>query len=738
MPTHTKDQLLKEAPPTRPRPVASATSHETHPLLHLQRTIGNQAVQRILQMKAECSNADASHPAPTPFGHKMARKPASARAPLIQAKLKVGEPDDKFEEEADRVAELTENGNGSISPSAAAQGHNLGGSLQRLYSNQAVLQMCNGLGGGLPAPSVPLRPSLSGILQRKCACGGAAGMSGECEECSKKKRVGLQTKLKIKEPGDIYEQEADRIANQVMATPAHPAISSAPPRIQRFSGQSNRQMNTAPASVDQALASPGRPLEPALRRDMERRFGHDFSRVRLHSGAAAEQSARDVNATAYTVGHDIVFGTGRFAPATQTGQGLLAHELVHVVQQNGPQANPSSAILQRKKRGPAGGCGVCLGDPRVAGRIAHEEIQAWFKALDPDFNTEMPVQVVPGDETPPFTPRLDLALTQSEMGISTIFIGEIKPLDDKGQQKRAGREQLKDYARELQFTYDEVFRMELPAPPVPLPFINPVKPPTCPSQLLHVQKAEPGLYQYYCEPQCRCPRPTRRERERQRVPAEVSMPEEERTPEAKPVPPKAYRIHHEFREVFEVQPPPVGLMPPGHWVVLTTPEAIIRQLEGIRYMERTRRLMRVDIRGNIPMQFRLLWTSSLAVISGGVIAGAIAAVAATAVAAPASAAVAAGGGAATAGVGTVIPLSGGAVAVEKFAKAAAILIAAGTLRLGAKEAEAAQTVELTMQDNWVIVPIDVTESFRAGGSYQIGTPVMVGGRPHRVIGIFSY
>ena len=120
-----------------------------------------------------------------------------------------------------------------------------------------------------------------------------------------------------------------------MATPAHPAVSGAPPRIQRFSGQSNGQMDAAPASVDQALASPGRPLEPALRQDMEQRFGHDFSRVRVHSGAAAEQSAQDVNAKAYTVGHNIVFGAGQFAPGTHEGRRLIAHELAHVVQQSG-------------------------------------------------------------------------------------------------------------------------------------------------------------------------------------------------------------------------------------------------------------------------------------------------------------------------------------------------------------------------------------------------------------------
>ena len=161
------------------------------------------------------------------------------------------------------------------------------------------------------------------------------GQAGECAECSKKKMVGLQTKLKVNEPGDVYEREADRIADQVMATPADPSVSGAPPHIQRFSGQSNGHMDVAPASVDQALASPGRPLEPALRQDMEQRFGHDFSRVRVHLGAAAEQSAREVNAHAYTVGHSIVFDAGRFAPGTQEGRRLIAHELTHVVQQTG-------------------------------------------------------------------------------------------------------------------------------------------------------------------------------------------------------------------------------------------------------------------------------------------------------------------------------------------------------------------------------------------------------------------
>jgi hypothetical protein len=291
-------------------------------------------------------SARGQHAADSRFGFaKPVFQPHAAALPtasVIQTKLKVEEPNDKFEQEADQVAELTENGNSSISPSAAAQSRSPVGNLQRLYGNQSMLQMRNGA-GGLPAPSVQLVPSPGGVLQRKCACGGAAGMSGECEECSKKRRLGLQTKLKVNEPGDSYEQEADRIADQVLAAPAHHAVSGAPPRIQRFMGQPTGQMDAAPASVDEALASAGRPLEPALREDMEQRFGYDFSRVRMHSGAAAEQSAREVNASAYTVGHAIVFGTGRFAPGTQVGRRLIAHELTHVVQQT-----TSGAKLQRQ------------------------------------------------------------------------------------------------------------------------------------------------------------------------------------------------------------------------------------------------------------------------------------------------------------------------------------------------------------------------------------------------------
>ena len=177
-------------------------------------------------------------------------------------------------------------------------------------------------------------PSAGGtrLLQRKCACGSSnLGVGNECSECQ---GTRLQRKLAIGSTSDPLEAEADRVAAQVMARPTLPAgVSHAPLRIQRFSQTGGGSGEVAPPSVERVLASPGRPLEPALRTDMEQRFGRDFSSVRVHTGAAADASARELTARAYTVGPDIVFASGRYLPNIRSGKQLLAHELTHVVQQ---------------------------------------------------------------------------------------------------------------------------------------------------------------------------------------------------------------------------------------------------------------------------------------------------------------------------------------------------------------------------------------------------------------------
>ena len=87
---------------------------------------------------------------------------------------------------------------------------------------------------------------------------------------------------------------------------------------------------------------PGRPLDPEARALLEPRFGRDLGAVRVHDDAEAAEAARAVEARAFTVGNDVVFSPGQYAPGTPAGQRLLAHELAHMVQPSRPAARPSS------------------------------------------------------------------------------------------------------------------------------------------------------------------------------------------------------------------------------------------------------------------------------------------------------------------------------------------------------------------------------------------------------------
>ena len=151
----------------------------------------------------------------------------------------------------------------------------------------------------------------------------------------------IQTKLTVNRPGDAYEQEADSVADRVMRCSCGGTCSkcSADESLQTKRVQAGDEGSAAaPPIVDEVLASSGQPLDAAARSFMEPRFGHDFGHVRVHADERAAESARAVGALAYTVGSNIVFGSGQYAPATQTGRRLLAHELTHVEQQRGAKA----------------------------------------------------------------------------------------------------------------------------------------------------------------------------------------------------------------------------------------------------------------------------------------------------------------------------------------------------------------------------------------------------------------
>ena len=145
----------------------------------------------------------------------------------------------------------------------------------------------------------------------------------------------VQAKLRIGKPNDQYEQEADRVAEEVTRLPTR-------------SSSSGTGGTVVPEIVHDVLGSPGCALDLNVRRFMESRFGHDFSQVRVHVDSQAVESAGAVNALAYTVGRDIVFGPGRYAPQTSDGRRLLAHELTHVLQQHASPQRQSPRVLVRE------------------------------------------------------------------------------------------------------------------------------------------------------------------------------------------------------------------------------------------------------------------------------------------------------------------------------------------------------------------------------------------------------
>jgi Domain of unknown function (DUF4157) len=233
-------------------------------------------------------------------------------------------------------------------------------------------------------------PPHQGILQRQCACGNHTIAGGECAECAKNKS-GLQRKLVIGASHDPLEREADRVADQVLAAPAHSAVRGTPPRIQRFPGQAIGQMDAVPTSVDRVLASSGRPLDPALQQDMGQRFGHDFSQVRVHIDS---ESADAVNARAYTHGQHIVFATGQYPPDSSASRRLLVHELAHTIQQSGAataavatagelSAAPAGSISRQETTSPSppagGGQPVYVCTKPILGSTLHRQGHAFFR-----------------------------------------------------------------------------------------------------------------------------------------------------------------------------------------------------------------------------------------------------------------------------------------------------------------------------------------------------------------------
>lgn len=210
-------------------------------------------------------------------------------------------------------------------------------------------------------PSTPVkRPPQKKLAQKKSGAPVAERPRAPREDVL---RILLQRKAaapELSQPGDRFEEEAERTAEQVMQTPERDAASQ-PPVISRMPAAEEetslsrmcadcaeekeravqRAVRAPGAEIGEDAAeeiqrlrnSSGEKLPESERTFFEGRFGRDFSQVRLHTGDAAERATRAVNARAFTVGRDIVFGKGQFQPGTREGRRLMAHELTHTVQQ---------------------------------------------------------------------------------------------------------------------------------------------------------------------------------------------------------------------------------------------------------------------------------------------------------------------------------------------------------------------------------------------------------------------
>lgn len=246
---------------------------------------------------------------------------------------------------------------------------------------------------GTPPP-LPVHP----VLQLQRAVGNQAVLR-------------LQAKLAVNKPGGPDEQEADRVAAQVMRMPAMsaPGIqrscdcgggggecpdckAKAAEEVQRAAGpEAGEAAADVPPVVHDVLRSSGQPLDPAFRASFEPRFGQDFSGVRVHTGSQAATAAASIQAKAFTSGSSIVFGAGQYAPHHPQGQELLAHELTHVMQQgaSAPAEQVQCKLVVEDPNVPL------PGTPPAPAKESWEEIKDYVGALTASFEVKSTGEVEP-------------------------------------------------------------------------------------------------------------------------------------------------------------------------------------------------------------------------------------------------------------------------------------------------------------------------------------------------------
>jgi hypothetical protein len=226
-------------------------------ILQLQQTLGNRRVQRLI------------------------------KSGTVQPKLKIGKPNDKYEQQADRMADK-------------------------------VMRM----------PDKPLAQRQEDEQKEEVRTQLLQRQEGEQEEEKEEGGEGVQPKLIQRQEGEGEEEKEDG-GGGVKAKAAPGGALKVTPKVE---------------SAIKAMKGGGQPLQDSTRAFFEPRFGADLSQVRVHTDSTAAETAQAINAKAFTTGKDIVFNSGQYSPDTSSGKRLLAHELTHVLQQKGSQKKDSSNV----------------------------------------------------------------------------------------------------------------------------------------------------------------------------------------------------------------------------------------------------------------------------------------------------------------------------------------------------------------------------------------------------------
>lgn len=353
------------------------------------RTITPEGQERLTVLQAKMDQSLNSRlEKATRFGHNFANIPV--RRPdtptPIQAKLTIGEPGDRYEQEADQTARqvvqrIHQPQSGKLQREELPDEEELQmkpeGSIQReelLEEEEEEVQMKSlGETPSLQREELPEEEE----LQMK-PLGTSSQTVTEVQSPNKPlghdiSRISLrrpQTKLTVNQPGDIYEQEADSVAQLVMQRMSEPVsrqsiqrealpeeedqlqmkslADSITPLVQRQGGGRTAATSELETSIQQARGN-GQPLADDIKHPMEQAFGADFGSVRVHTDTQSNRLNESIQARAFTTGQDVFFRQGEYSPGSDAGKELLAHELTHVVQQNGSAVQPKSLHIAPKE-----------------------------------------------------------------------------------------------------------------------------------------------------------------------------------------------------------------------------------------------------------------------------------------------------------------------------------------------------------------------------------------------------